>query len=131
VREIFLSLLMLVVTMLFGMGSAGCEEPAPPPLTEEQIIQVAKRKDALETATACRDEFVNLAAQAMSPGIRCERADQRLSFEKDADGDAYAVCRCIQRVPVKPVVNTPVTLRIGQGDFATDAECDCKLKVNP
>lgn len=134
-REIFLSLLMLVVTMLFGIGSAGCEDPAPPPvpkpLTVAEQIQKTKDAEAIEAATSCRDEWFNLATISVASNVRCPRADQRLSFEQDVDKDAYAVCRCIQRVPVKPVVNTPVTLRIGQGDFATDAECDCKLKVKP
>jgi hypothetical protein len=45
----------------------------------------------------CRDYSVSTAS--IVSHFYCPRADQRLSFEKDSDGDAYYVCRCVGGAP--------------------------------
>jgi hypothetical protein len=73
-----------VVVSLFG-----CERLKEP--TAEERLREAALAVQIESVKGCFDAYYNLAAY---PSVTCPRSDQRLTFEKDSDGDAYGVCRC-------------------------------------
>lgn len=85
--------------LLICLVLAACEPPAPPPPPEpphEQKIAELKRAAELEAASPCADTWRNATNHAFSGrGAGC-RSDQTLRFEKDSDGDAWLVCRCIR-----------------------------------
>ena len=58
------------------------------------LAEAKARLQAAELKSACVDTVSNAANVSGAAHMPCPRSDQRLSFEKDADGDAWIACRC-------------------------------------
>jgi hypothetical protein len=59
-------------------------------------LRIAEAERETELRAPCTDLTFNAANQTGANVTRCPRPDQRLTFEADADNDAWIVCRCVR-----------------------------------